>query len=485
MGNFSSTNLSQQQQNQQQSNSRSFDNIMDYIATHYILTMDFQSLTKLHDKKYCENMVVLTSDIIQKYFNDMEITYLAQRVKNGVEVNEMAKDDVIFFNKEQLHKYDVGTPLSKKRICSGIAKFYIKIAHLFSAIIMTINPVYVYKDDSGNTVKKNVMEKGTIPLNAKDRRVVKRGICSSRLESLVKGQDYENIGQDGIIKIQPNVCNMKAPIMIPAPGPPPTQYNSQPRLNIPQEFADAQNDMKKLSGEYQLLPESVVLERENIEPVPQPQPQLQPLNGGASKSLSEEPGIPELFELYLDKYDYQTGTFTEMSEETKISYFEDLKNFYLSFTGESSMPPNIQKFSDIKLRDYQKTTGCQTRLFKKPVQGSLKDFLFQKYAINLQKMAQTANEKQESLLDIINSIFTYDLEDGVKRIRVHPKLNEDGLKILVEKTRKIIVDLYITCENDFVEGVKIYEAIIENQIRISTESQINQLDMVSKEIYGK
>ena len=35
--------------------------IIDYIATHYILTMDFNSLRKLHDIEYC----ILLKDISQ------------------------------------------------------------------------------------------------------------------------------------------------------------------------------------------------------------------------------------------------------------------------------------------------------------------------------------------------------------------------------------------------------------------------------------
>ena len=41
--------------------------IMDYIATYYILTMDFISLRKLCDKEYCDKLVILTSEIIEKY----------------------------------------------------------------------------------------------------------------------------------------------------------------------------------------------------------------------------------------------------------------------------------------------------------------------------------------------------------------------------------------------------------------------------------
>ena len=58
------------------STNKQFDNfyeIIDYIATYYILTMDFKSLSKLSEKEYCDKLVVLTSDIIQKYFNDLGI----------------------------------------------------------------------------------------------------------------------------------------------------------------------------------------------------------------------------------------------------------------------------------------------------------------------------------------------------------------------------------------------------------------------------
>ena len=68
-----------------------FYDVVDYIATYYILTMDFKSLSKLIEKEYCDKLIVLTSDIIKRYFNDMEITYLAQRVKNGLEVNDLSK----------------------------------------------------------------------------------------------------------------------------------------------------------------------------------------------------------------------------------------------------------------------------------------------------------------------------------------------------------------------------------------------------------
>ena len=57
-----------------------FYDIIDYIATYYILTMDFKSLSKLSEKEYCDNLVVITADIIKRHFNDMDITYLELRL---------------------------------------------------------------------------------------------------------------------------------------------------------------------------------------------------------------------------------------------------------------------------------------------------------------------------------------------------------------------------------------------------------------------
>ena len=108
--------------------------LVDYIATHYILTMDFQSLTKLFDKEYCDKLVIITSDVINKHFTNMEIVYLAERIKNGDtnDISALEKDNFLFFEKKKLDMLDIQDHIKKKHICLGIAKFYIKIAHLFT-----------------------------------------------------------------------------------------------------------------------------------------------------------------------------------------------------------------------------------------------------------------------------------------------------------------------------------------------------------------
>ena len=381
---------------------KNFDNfyeIIDYIATYYILTMDFKSLTKLTEKEYCDELVILTSDIVNKYFNDLEINYLGQRIQNGVEVNEMKDETIQFVNKDQIENLDVKNDkqksVRKKRVCIGIAKFYIKIAHLFAAIVMTINPTYIYKDSYGNVVKANLYEKDKIPKNT-DRKIYKLNICDNRINSLSNYKDADNVDKSDTVSLQPNVCSI----------------NTNSTTN-------------------------------------------------EVKTLSDEPGISELMQLYLDdNYDYSTGIFTGMSDNTKKQFKKDLQLFYTTFTGKKDMPPEIQKFSDIKLKDYNKTNACvgDNPKFKKSYNVSKKDKLFMQYANNINNMMKNAEENHSGLLSIINQLFSFvvDPYSKKKKVRVNPKLTENALQGIVDQTRNIIVKLYVTCERDYIEGIKIY-----------------------------
>ena len=421
MGNITSTNSNKSAETE----FKNFYDVIDYIATYYILTMDFKSLSKLSEKAYCDKLVVLTSDIIERYFNDMEITYLAQRIKNGVEVNDLNKEKVIFINKDNLESLDISNDaqksIKKKRVCIGIAKFYVKVAHIFAAIVMTINPVYTYKDATGQTVKTGLLEKDKIPKNV-NRKLYKLNICDNRIRALKKGEVIDDI--TGNVTLQPKVCDM------------------------------------------------------NVN------------KNGLDKTLADEPGITELMRLYLDdNYDYSNGNFTGMTDSTKSQFTKDLKLFYTAFTGNETMPPEITKFSDIKLRNYSKKTGCQgtTPILKNKYTLSKKDQLFVDYAENTKKMIQTAADNQSKLLSVINELFTYVIDpySGKKVIRINPKLNDELLQKSVEKTRRFIVDLYIKCETDYVNGIKLYEAIVESKILETTQKQIDNLKTEAKKIINE
>jgi hypothetical protein len=202
---------------------------------------------------------------------------------------------------------------------------------------------------------------------------------------------------------------------------------------------------------------------------------------GSLKNLEEEPGMSELMALYLDdKYDYSNGTFTGMSDATQKQFEKDLKVFYTAFTGNDVMPPEIKKFSDIKLRDYNNKNSCQGEkpAFKQNYVLSNNDKLFVDYAKNIKTMIQTAADKQSELLSVINDLFIFvnDPYGDKKKIRVNPTLTEDKLQKIVERTRNIIIELYVKCEMDFVNNLKVYEAIVETKILETTKKQIDNLE---------
>ena len=458
-----------------------FSYILNYIATRYILTMDFQSLKNLQDPKYCDEMIILTSDIIKKYYNEREVEFLQQKIEQGQQTNKLSKDKILYFNKNYLSNTSVDNGMRKNRMCIGIAKFYIKIAHIFSAIVMTVNPIYVYTDNN-QTIKKSLLEKKDIPKGS-EPRIEKMGICNARFELL-------NIGNNFLNKM--NAVNVKnAEYDEDGNVISDNNHNSTERnINLKKKYC---NINKKIS------------------------------TNTMKESLSDEPGIPELMNLYYDKYDYEKGEYNNMSDESRKRFMDDLFLFYKHFTGieetikkkyqdldekninqlilDEFNKQGIKKFSDIKLKDYSstfenicfdnnkrfeyinKSSDSISSINNNPVKNDSnkldytkqQEFL-KKYAENLKTMLTTINIEQEKLLNVLNELFVYVVDANKKQIIINPELTNQSLDEIVIKTREIIIGLYLQCESDYVDGLKLYQALIESQMFVNEKSKENNLD---------
>ena len=298
--------------------------LIDLIATKYILTQNFQDLKNLTKKEYCDKLVILTSDIIKKFMNQKEIKYLAERTKRGNYVNEEVVKKLMFLNtnkvreaekldelsndreikggnnllevlvgkdniekltkdmrpkkkkkeKTVLSELDVPNKNEKQRMCNGIAKFYISIAHLYAAIVKTLNPVYVYEDRDGKIHAMSIQNRNKVPRNV--RPILKQiNLCSKRIAAV-------SPSGEGTIEINlRNVCKM----------------NSQ-RQSITME--NEWRPSKWSQGE-----------RVN------------------TRKLGQEPGIPELQHLYWNKYDYLKGNFMKgmllANSQAQKDYAKDLR----------------------------------------------------------------------------------------------------------------------------------------------------------------
>lgn len=418
---------------------KKLDDALDYIATFYILTMDFQSLRRLYEKEYCDELIILTSEIVNRYFSDIEIARLANRIESSsvdqppadLGASVPGVDKVLFLKRDDIQHLNELDPERKKELCNLIAKFYVKIAHLFSAILTTINPEYVYSDSSGKKIRKKLSEKSTIPRDAVIEKI-NANLCDSRVDAL-KGEGNINtespINEDDEITVKPKICSVDI-------------------------YAKKTERMD------------------------------------SEGSLNDVPGIPELMDLYYDSdYDYETGNFKGMTEKTQQRFNEDLLRFYRVFTDSEEMPQDVKKFSDIKLVDYSKSKMCEERpsIFERESKGTYKNKLFADYANNLRQMVASVNEKQQQLLETINKLFVYvkDPREPEKEvIRVNPELTDQLLQELVAETRTAIVELYLKCETDFGEGVKLYQAIVESQILETAQSQISTLQSEAEKLYN-
>lgn len=395
-------------------------NLIDTIASDMILTQQFQHMKKLDNIDYCNDLVILTSNILNDTFNTQQIEYLNQRIINGITIDEIEKDNIIYIHTNDMNKLGVKNKTKKQRMCIGISKFYIKIAHLFYAIVTTINPEYKYQDDVGNTQSVPFMKQNNLSNDTREKgTITNTGLCYNRINSIILNEIKNVDNKVEQYEVKNNICSM----------------------NTKQGIKDGYKIRK-------------------------------------TKYLIDEPGIPELKKLYYDVFDYTTNKYIGMSEKSKEQYKNDVKLFYKVFAGKQEVPTDIEHFSDIKLKDFYHHDSCKegspmNEIYKVDVN----DPIIAKYAKQNAEIIATIERKQKLLIDILEEVFIFqiDKETNKKEIIIHPQLTMTKLDKIVEQARNIIIDLYIGCENDFMRLLQLFETLIEKQIMISTEKKIENI----------
>ena len=486
------------------------ENVIDYTAAKYITTSSFTDMINLHKPEYCDKLVILTAKVIEKHLNNMDIKFLEQRTENGVTINKTADANIIYLAKNKLESVDVPNKFKKQHMCNAIAKFYVKIAHLFACISMTINPRYTYTDAAGREITVPLSKKKDIPKHIQIK-YSKFNLCSRRISALMTRQNTEN----GIV-IKVNNCDMN----------------------------------KKINTSI-----------DGIEV---------PISSTEDKTLYDEPGIPELELLYYDDFDLDKGVYKGMTEDTRKNIYEkDVEKFFISFTGEPFLPnevsiiisglsnstdeeignyfkskygfvekvekkPNgefivrfgdksedikkkkekgsisqkktlgitqiegtpvtikkyeIFKFSDIPLKDFHNQELCTNKdsPWHKSYKGAQSDKLFNEYAQHLKKMVTDSQKIEHNLLSIIKEMFSFwiDPYKKEKKLSINPKLNNELLKTLVDKTREAVIKLYIGCEDDFQKGLSIFEAVITQKMMLTAERRVNKFQNKADSLKGE
>ena len=138
--------------------------------------MNFQSLRKMHDKTYCNKLTGLTSTLIAKYFKSKDIHYLLDRVKYGFNTEKEEEEEIDKDKEEE-------EIINKQQICNNISIFYVKIAHIFAAIIIALNPKYVFTNKEGKQIIIDIHNKSKLPKDVKPE-IQNMGLCNHLINIL-------------------------------------------------------------------------------------------------------------------------------------------------------------------------------------------------------------------------------------------------------------------------------------------------------------
>ena len=90
---------------------------MNCIVASYIIDMDVENLKKILDIDYCNDLILLISKLLNQYLSKSNIDHLFENIT------------------QQSHK----TNNNNNKNSIEISKFYVKIIHLFSILLSTIN----------------------------------------------------------------------------------------------------------------------------------------------------------------------------------------------------------------------------------------------------------------------------------------------------------------------------------------------------------
>lgn len=472
---------------------------LNEIASTYILEQNFQDMIRLTNPAYCDDLVVMTSEILNQSYDDSQINYAYQVIyKKGQSASDKSNSSMT--GNDPLYADALKSKEVKTKMCTNIAKYYVKIAHLFAAIMTTLNPVFSWKTSSPS------------------KRAITRPV--EDIEDTEDTEDTDDMGDVGAQDVG-NVKDIQETIEggegendendEKHENPPKIQYSTlQEKHEISNMAKDVKvenlnfcnsriSDLMDMDEITSLIDGSNTITGTNGESVIKIKPRLcsSSLNNNnegytRKKSVYDLPGFAELSRLYFDRYNSSKKRFDRMSKESENEKKRNVALLYTLFTGDKNPPKDIKSFRDIPLHSFADTIECDNpnSALNTTYIGTTKDKLFVEYVEQIKKMIFQSNMIRNSLLEIIDRVFvpttSVNIFRGVQdatesekkpKFTINPKLSVKDLNECIDDARRIILRLYMTCEKDFVKALKILQAIIEAQMLETNKRQMKDLEM--------
>lgn len=531
---------------------------LNEIATNYILGQNFQDMVRLTNSKYCDDLVIITSKILKKSYSAEQIQYAYKKmfnsdlpideyIQNSKDQHKNSNQTPMFLKRQDVELGDLMDKEQKKKMCIDIAKYYVKIAHLFAAIITTLNPVFSWRTSASSS---RAVLKPFVSDETTNQVVSNKAVDESVNEEVDENSNLTNSNSDIIndmndLGITPkntindvdDVTNMDdINVSKGGDGDNPNIANdvddyekediATATLENKQYIPDMVKEVKVENLNFCNSRISDLMDMDEIVDLAEGKnlipgqtidstikiktklcsSNLNNNNEGYSrtKTVYDLPGFAELSRLYFDKYNVSKGRFDRMSSESENEKKRNVALLYTLFTGNRNPPKDIRSFKDIPLHSFNDTIECDNpeSLFNKTYLGTTKDKLFIEYVEQIKKMIFESNMIRNSLLEIIDRVFIVRpitpssvLSDKIEdsndeshnanntKFIIDPKLTYDDLDTLIVDARRIILNLYITCEKDFIKALKILQAIIEGQILETSQRQVKELEREIENAY--
>lgn len=383
---------------------------MDMIAANYATTLNLHQMTHLTNPDYCNNLTIISSDNIAKNLSSTEIDFLEQRLEKGIPIDKMSKDKIVHFKKTT--DLDISNPTKKRRMCIGIAEFYIKLSHIYGAIFKTIQPMYVYKDSDGSLMTFTLEEKSKIPKHVKYETTYVN-FCNQRLQALINKHEYSE--NDEVMEVQPEFCN----------------------INLNQKDGSTKN-LSQLIGmtEFEKLFYDIYDYDKGMY---------------RSMSASMQKEYNEALQVFYETF---TGNKGKMPENIKRFKDISLKDYH---NGKGCKEDGTLK---------QKMTGSLKNKSFKEYASHLKKMLDD---------SNKKQEEILNIIGELFS-FIKDENTGKEMVIVQPTLTKEGLDKIGLKARNLIKQMYVDCETNFFNALVKYQTIIVERGKELQEKQIHNLE---------
>ena len=408
---------------------------IDDIAIHYILKQNTIDLLRLTDKEYYDNLIILTSKIIDHRLNNMEIGVLNNRVNGTVprEKNDETIGEAIFSLIPETDKI-------KNKMIINISKFYIKIITIYSAIVSTIDPQYSYEDEQGQKqvfYLKDIddykhIPRGTTPMITQISNPM--NLCRKRLN---------------ILK---NKLDMSDPdIFVLNPGEKLCDNDSHVKLSDEVGIKELDLlyydifDYEKKTWSKRSRKMDIIYKKELT--------LFYQIFTGKSKRPPEVKSFRD-----IELLDYRTLEYCRPNDlfmkEIEVSKNNEQIREYLD---------NIKMIEDSTVIYRQKLSEILKKIFVMTVSSVNES--------NREMFGGFFWKKEEPITPTVNPLLNLNYE-----YTINPELTLEQIKQLEEETRTTIMYLYTNCQKNFIKALLTFEKIYDEQSKNISEERLNQLN---------